>query len=184
MWSQGGNLMWLFRGETYRRWLGLDKVIRVQSPWLNPGGFIRGRDLKIHITHIPCLLSCDVLHCLGTLLARPLPDVAFQLCIFRNINQNRPPFFITYPVYGIVQLVAERRQTDVKINTCRSNITLNNRFLSTAPQTLCGIPALLLFTLLLFSTRKRLKTQMNICHQVQWGSKEIPKREGTFTWPM
>jgi hypothetical protein len=44
----------LFRDEAFRKWLGLDKVITVEGPWLNPGGFIIRRR-EAH--RLPCTLT-------------------------------------------------------------------------------------------------------------------------------
>lgn len=90
MWKLSSSMV--FRVGVFGRWFGLDKVRRLEPPWLNPVGIIRRESPQythihthIHIfthihTHTTCLYPCDALCHLKTLSARrPSLDVALSI---------------------------------------------------------------------------------------------------------
>jgi hypothetical protein len=62
-----------------------------------------------------CILPCDALCCLRILPAiKGSLDAASQYCT-RAVSQNKPLFFVTYPVCCIV-LLAKENELDIKID--------------------------------------------------------------------
>jgi hypothetical protein len=98
----------VFRDGNFEKWLGLDRVIRVEPSWLNTAGnFIRRERERLEDTHTYptlALLPCDDLSCLGAKKTRwgPWPWT-------RTVKPNKPLFFRTFPVCGIVLLAIENR---------------------------------------------------------------------------
>jgi hypothetical protein len=72
------NLTSTLRGGAFGNWVGLDKAIRVELSWLNPGGFIWERERKREDTHMSTPASYyRMLYCLKTPSAgRPTPYAA------------------------------------------------------------------------------------------------------------
>jgi hypothetical protein len=108
------HLIMVFRGGAFGRWLRIDKVIRVEPPWLNPGDFKRKGE-KPEETHMPqaCTHSLLPYH-LGILSVRsPSPDVATLSWTSRTMSQSKALFFIIYTVWNIV--ISNRKQINIPL---------------------------------------------------------------------